>query len=113
MADVHKLPSAHLRRGRAQSIQATARSLRLCGPRLGQREHDDRRRTAASEESGYDAGSRGHVLLACDLVADDAATDRAAGVESIERLAVARVDGEEVAIEIAGEEHAARGGGDA
>src|SRR5258706_11492005 len=83
-----------------------------CSQRLGQGKNHDRRRAASAKEPGDDAGRGGDVLLAFDLVADDAAADRAAGVESVECLAIARVNREKVIIEIAGEQHAARGHGD-
>src|SRR5215468_8744589 len=77
-------------------------------PALWEREHDDGRRPRAAEKARDDAGSGRHVLLVADLIADDAAADRAAGVEAIKRLAVAHVDDQEVAIHVAGEQHAAR-----
>ena len=49
------------------------------------------------------------VLLAFHLVGDDAARDRTAGVEAVERLAVARVEREKVAVQIAGEQDVAGG----
>src|SRR5207244_7129265 len=55
----------------------------------------------------------GHILLACDLVTDNSASDRTSGVEAVERLPVAGIDREEVVVEIAREQHAARRNSDA
>jgi hypothetical protein len=80
---------------------------------LGQGKDDDRRRAAPAEEPGDHTGRRGDVLLASDLIADDAAADGAAGVETVDRLAVAGIDRKEVVVEITGEAHPARRGGHA
>src|SRR5437870_3942397 len=77
-----------------------------------QREHHDRRRPRAAEKARHDARGRRHVLLAAKLVSQHAAADRPAGIEAVERLAVAGVEHEEVVVEIAGEEHATGRRGD-
>src|SRR5215470_12753936 len=58
-------------------------------PSLRKREHDERRGSRASVEPGDHARRRGDVLLAVDLVGDDAAAHGAAGVEPVEDLAFA------------------------
>jgi len=73
-----------------------------------QSEDDHRRGAGTAEEAGHDAGRRRDILLGADLVADDAATDRAAGIEAVERLTVTGIDDQEIVVEIAGEQHIAR-----
>src|SRR5262245_3556206 len=68
--------------------------------RSWQGEDDHRRRAGATEESRDDARRGRNILFAAKLVADDAAADRAPGVEAIERLAVADVNDQEVVVEI-------------
>src|SRR4030095_2068501 len=72
-----------------------------------EREHDERRRTRAPEETGDDTRGRRHVLLAADLVRHDTSANASAGVEFVQRVPVARVDDEKVVVESAGEEDAA------
>src|SRR5215472_3432591 len=83
-------------------------SMRRSRPPSGQRENDHRRRARASEEARHDAGRRRDVLLALDLIADDAAADRASGIEAVQRLAVPRIDDQEVVVQVASEKHVAR-----
>src|SRR6267143_1948339 len=71
-----------------------------------QSEDDHRRQPRAAEEARDDARRHGDVLLALQFVADHAAADAAAGVETVEHLAVARVEREKVVVHVAGEEHA-------
>src|SRR5215469_9592319 len=80
-----------------------------CARESMQREDDDRRRAASAEKSGYYARTRRPVLLAFDLVPHAASADASAGVELVQRVAVARVEHQKVVVEIAGEENAAGG----
>ena len=54
------------------------------------------------------AGCNGDILLSLQLVGDDAAGDRASGIEAVERLAVTRIEREKIAEQVAGEKHIAR-----
>src|ERR1043166_6712874 len=67
-------------------------------PSLTKREHDERRCSRASMEPGDHARGRGDVLLAVDLVGDDAAAHGAAGVEPVEDRAVRLVEHQEVVV---------------
>src|SRR5262245_39335553 len=88
-------------------------SIKAIASRSRERENDHCRRAGAAEEPRYDAGGGRNILLTAELVADHAATDRAASVEAVKYLAVAHVDDKEVVIQVAGEQHAARCHGDA
>src|SRR5260221_7930364 len=80
---------------------------------LGESEYDHGRGARAPEEAGDDTGRCRDILLSVERVGDHTAANRAAGVEPVERLSLARVDREKVVIEVSCEEHAARGCRDA
>src|SRR5258708_13544363 len=74
-------------------------------PQSRQSEDDHGRQPRAAEEARDDARRHGDVLLALQFVADHAAADAAAGVETVEHLAAARVEREKVVVHVAVEEH--------
>src|SRR5277367_4852937 len=71
------------------------------------RENDNRRAAGKRDRTAAAAGGHGDVLPPRPLVGDNAAGDRATGVEAIEFFPGARIEDEEISVEIAGEEHIA------
>src|SRR5260370_24833963 len=59
---------------------------------LGESEYDHRRGARAPEEAGDDTGRCRDILLSVERVGDHTAANRAARVEPVERLSLARVD---------------------
>ena len=76
-------------------------------------EDDHRRQSRSAKERRHGSGRRSDILLAVERVADHAAADAAAGVEAVEHVSGLGIQSEEVVVEVAGEENAARGRGDA
>jgi len=78
-----------------------------------QGENHDRRQARSAKEGRHGPRRRCDILLSIQRVTDHAAADAAAGVEAIEDVARIGIEGEEVVIEIAGEQDAAGGCRDA
>ena len=102
--------AVHRRNWRLVRIERLRRNLRNAGI---DGEDDHRRQPRSAKECRYGSGRRSGILLSVECVGDHAAADAAAGVEAVEHVSGLGLQGEEVIVEVAGEEYPAGGRGDA
>src|SRR5262249_39291740 len=79
---------------------------------LWQRKENDRGRaalisTAQCKKIRNESGDGCDILSSLNLIGDDAACNGPAGVEAVQKLSCARIDGGKVSSDFAGEEHSA------